>query len=89
MATSNKWLAIGLIGISAILAIIKPATMPLWYFFIAVILPIIGWFGLVSWHIRSRESWLAMLATVVYFFALLYLLLVVFAIEVFYYYDNY
>ena len=40
-AKTIKWLAIGLIGISAILAVIKPATMPLWYFFIAVVLPII------------------------------------------------
>jgi hypothetical protein len=76
-----KWLAIGLIGISAILAVTKPATMPFWYFFQTLILPLIPLFGLVYWVLRSRKSWLAKLVTGIYSCGLLYVFLLVYAVE--------
>ena len=58
------------------------------YFLLVVILPTIGWVGIVSWHIRDRESWLAMLATIIYSGALILLLVTVIAVEAFQYHDN-
>ena len=75
-----KWLAIGLIGISAILAVIKPATMPFPYFFLVLILPLIPLFGLAYWVLRSRNLLLATL-TIVYFAGLWYLYFLVLIVE--------
>jgi len=65
--TVNKWV----IGISVIFAVINPTSMPIWYLFSCVTLPIIGCFSLVSWAMRSRNTELALLVTGIYMVGLL------------------